>query len=169
MITLFSSDGCFLPSLPSSLLCYYAKFLTQVPHILSTSFGLWLVLKGRIMVKNLPATAGDAVSIPRFRRYPGVGNGYSLQYSCLRNPWTDEPGGLQSTESPRVRNDWAHTHVHGTNTILFKARILEWVAISFSTGIFPTQGSTWVSCIAGRSFTVWATGEAQYHASYLIK
>ena len=25
-------------------------------------------------------------------------------------PWTEEPGGLQSMGSQRVRHDWAHTH-----------------------------------------------------------
>ena len=31
-----------------------------------------------------------------------------------RNPWTEEPGGLQSTGSQRVRHNWAriHTHTH---------------------------------------------------------
>ena len=29
-------------------------------------------------------------------RYPGEGNGYPLQHSCLGIPWTVEPGGLQS-------------------------------------------------------------------------
>ena len=43
---------------------------------------------------------------------------------------------------------------------ILQARILEWVAISFSRGIFPTQGLHWVSCTAGRFFTVWATREA---------
>ena len=45
-------------------------------------------LKGGTMVKDLPATAGDAraaVSTPRLRRSPGGGNGYPLQYSCLKN------------------------------------------------------------------------------------
>ena len=27
-------------------------------------------------------------------------------------------------------------------------------------GIFPTQGLSWVSCIAGKFFTIWATQEA---------
>ena len=48
--------------------------------------------------KNLPASAGDirdAGLIPGSRRFPGEGNGYLLQYSCLENPmWTEEPGGL---------------------------------------------------------------------------
>ena len=29
-------------------------------------------------------------------RSPGEGNGNSLQYSCLENPWMEEPGGKQS-------------------------------------------------------------------------
>ena len=45
------------------------------------------------MVKNPPANAGDARdsgSIPGSRRSPGVGNGNSLQYSCLGNPMDRE-------------------------------------------------------------------------------
>ena len=37
----------------------------------------------------------------------GEGNGTPLQYSCLENPWMEEPGGLQSMGSLRVRHDWA--------------------------------------------------------------
>ena len=41
------------------------------------------------MVKNLPATAGnarDAGLIPGSGRSPGGGHGNLLQYSCLENP-----------------------------------------------------------------------------------
>ena len=38
------------------------------------------------VVKNLPANAGDAGSIPGSGRSPGAGNGNILQYSCLGNP-----------------------------------------------------------------------------------
>ena len=38
------------------------------------------------MVKNLPADAGDAGSIPGSGRSHGEGNGNPLQYSCLENP-----------------------------------------------------------------------------------
>ena len=38
------------------------------------------------MVKNLPAVAGDLVSIPGSGRSPGEGNGNPLQYPCLENP-----------------------------------------------------------------------------------
>ena len=40
------------------------------------------------MVKNLPANAGDAGSIPGLKRSPGEGEGrYNpRQYPCLENP-----------------------------------------------------------------------------------
>ena len=40
-------------------------------------------------------------------RIPGEDNGTPLQYSCLENPWMEEPGRLQSMGSLRVRCDWA--------------------------------------------------------------
>ena len=38
------------------------------------------------MVKNLPANAGDAGSIPGSEKSHGGGRGNPLQYSCLENP-----------------------------------------------------------------------------------
>ena len=38
------------------------------------------------LVKNPPANAGDARSIPVLGRSPGEGNGNPLQYSSLENP-----------------------------------------------------------------------------------
>jgi len=46
--------------------------------------------------------------------------------------------------------------VHG----IFQARILVWVAISFSRGSSGPRDWTQVSCIAGRVFIIWATREA---------
>ena len=43
--------------------------------------------------------------------------------------------------------------VHG----ILQARILEWVAISYSRGSSQPRYQTWVSCITGRFFTIWAT------------
>ena len=56
-------------------------------------------------VKNPAANAGDLGSIPGMGRSPGEGNGNSLQYSCWKIPWTEEPGGLQSMGSQRVRHN----------------------------------------------------------------
>jgi len=44
----------------------------------------------------------DLGLIPGSGRSPGEGNGNPLQYSCLENPWTEEPSGLQSMRSHRV-------------------------------------------------------------------
>ena len=41
---------------------------------------------GSSMVKNPPANAGDAGSIPGLGRSPGGGNDNPLQYYCLENP-----------------------------------------------------------------------------------
>ena len=56
--------------------------------------------------------------------------------------------------------------VHG----IFQARILEWVAISFSRGTSRPRDWTWVSHIVGRCFTVWAIREALQciYIEYLI-
>ena len=45
--------------------------------------------------------------------------------------------------------------IHG----ILQARILEWVAISFSKGSPWPRDQTWVSCTAGRVFAFWATRE----------
>ena len=52
--------------------------------------------------------------------------------------------------------------VHG----ILQARILEWVAVLFSRGSSQPRDWIWVSCTAGRLFTVWATREA--HSKQLL-
>ena len=42
---------------------------------------------------------------------PGGGNGSPFQYSCLENPWTEEPGGLQPMGSQRARHGLATEHM----------------------------------------------------------
>ena len=46
--------------------------------------------------------------------------------------------------------------VHG----ILQARILEWVAVPSSRESFRPRDWTWVSSIAGKFFTIWATREA---------
>ena len=59
---------------------------------------------------------------------------------------------------------------------ILQARIPEWVAISFSRGSSWPWDWTWVSCIAGRFFTIWTTREARINdlpqftmINYLLK
>ena len=44
--------------------------------------------------KESSCNARDPGSIPESGKSPGEGNSYPLQYCCLGNPWTEEPGGL---------------------------------------------------------------------------
>ena len=62
------------------------------------------------------------------------------------------------SDSLRPRGLWPiGSSIHG----ILQARILEWVAISFSRGSPRPRDQTQVSRIAGRCFKLWATREAQ--------
>ena len=65
------------------------------------------LIKGGTVIKNLPATAGDAGVtdlIPRLGRSPGGGHGKPLKYYCLENSSLNglEPGGY----SPLGPKSW---------------------------------------------------------------
>ena len=74
-------------------------------------------------------------SIPGSGRSPGGGHGHPLQYSCWRIPCTEEPGGLKSMGSQRVRQDWE------TNTTQQSSfQLQSWTSsnlTSFKAPIFP--------------------------------
>ena len=70
---------------------------------------------------------------------------YAWVFSCVQlivTPWTvcSSPG----------------SSVHG----VLQTRILEWVTIPFSRTSSQPRDWTWISCTAGRFFTVWATRDA---------
>ena len=70
---------------------------------------------GAAMVQNPLASAGDARDvglIPGLGRSPGEGNGNHSSILAWKIPWTEEPGGLQSTGSQRVGHDWATECAH---------------------------------------------------------
>ena len=53
------------------------------------------------------------------------------------------------------------TVTHQAHLWILQARILEWVAVSFSMGFSQLRDQNWFSCTASRFFTVWATGKFQ--------
>ena len=61
-----------------------------------------LFVPGGSNSKESACSAGDQGSITGSGRSPGEVNGYPLQYSCLENSWTQEPGRLQSMGLQRV-------------------------------------------------------------------
>ena len=73
-----------------------------------TRISLFLLqVRVMLMVRNLPANAGDvrdAGSIPGLRRSLGGGHGNPLQCSCLENPM--DRGAWQALV-PRITKSWA--------------------------------------------------------------
>ena len=55
--------------------------------------------------KESACNAGEPGSIPGSERSSGEGNGNPLQYSCLENLWTEEPGRPQSMGLQRIGYD----------------------------------------------------------------
>ena len=55
--------------------------------------------------KESAYNAGDRSSLPGAGGSPGEGNGKHSRILAWATPWTEEPGGLQSMGSQRVRHD----------------------------------------------------------------
>ena len=74
------------------------------------------------LVKNPPANAGDLGSLPGLGRSAGEGNGYPVQYSDWRIPWTEElagysPWGHKEADMTKPLSlsfslSLSHTHTH---------------------------------------------------------
>ena len=59
-----------------------------------------------------------------------------------------------------ILRDTMDCHLPGSSGHgIFQARILEWIAISFSRGSSSPRDQTQVSYITGWAFTIWATGK----------
>ena len=87
------------------------------------------------MVKNLPGNAGNirnTDSVSGLGRSPGGGHGNPLQYACLENPWTEEPGGLQwGHKELDMTEVTEHAHTYFNKVMLpfgiFKINLLRYI------------------------------------------
>ena len=96
--------------------------------------------------KESACSAGDPGSIPGLGRSPEEGNGYSLQYTCLKNSIDRGAGGaLQSMGSQRVGQDWA------TNTFNFQGPVQRSAWRGDLGGLHTPMG---VSCAGGMHNTL---------------
>ena len=115
-----------------------------------------------LVVKNPPANAGDKrhVSlIPGSGRSPGGGHGNSLQYYCLENPWTEEPGRLQSVGSQKVRHDLKRLNTH----------IL--ISTVYHHSHHPIWPAFWTASIIQKSLVFFMCHQIQVHFAlcYILK
>ena len=72
-----------------------------------------MAFPGGTVVKNPPANAGDAREaglIPSLEDPLGEEMATHSGILAWEIPWTEEPGGLQSGGSQRVRHDWVTEH-----------------------------------------------------------
>ena len=126
--------------LPQSLVETKESDTTERLHFTSLQTTVWASLVAQ-MVKNLPAMQETRVQFLSQERSPGEGNGNPLQYSCLENPWTEEPGGLQSLELQRVRQNWA-TNTFTSNYSLAAALGFDRKIILHGEGVSHPHTST---------------------------
>ena len=116
-LTPISSPSTFPPA--PELLWVSQVCLCWTSHITAIFYGVSIQKYiqcgslGGIVVKNLPANAGDARDtglIPGSGRFPGVGNITSLQYPCLENSmsrgawWATVHGTTKSQTQPGTHN-----------------------------------------------------------------
>ena len=84
----------------------------------------------------------------------------------LKDTWPNKSEIVSCSACPTLCNLMDYSlpgfSVHG----IFQARVLEWVAISFSRWSSRPRNQTQVSCTARRCFTLWATREALLVAQF---
>ena len=88
----------------------------------------------------------------------GLSPPWSKSQSCTNDTWKWSRSVVSDSLRPCGCSP-PGSSVHG----ILQERILEWVAISFYRGSFWPRDQTWVSCIAGRCFTLWATRDSHNH------
>ena len=117
--------GCLLFLCIIWLLCLRLSVLCWIRVVWVGNFTLFLILEEKLWIfsiilavgfsggsdgKESTCNSGDLGSIPGLGRSPGGGHGNALQYSCLKNPQTEQPGELQSMGLQKVRLNWVSKH-----------------------------------------------------------
>ena len=85
------------------------------------------------MVKNLPASAGDARDVGSIPDQEDPLKEEMATHSTIlawNSPWTEEPVGLLSTEWHRVEHAWRDS-THAINIIIMNETILIWIKLVF--------------------------------------
>ena len=116
--------------------------------------------------------------IPWLGRSPGEGNGNPLQYSCFGNPWTKEPGRLQSVGVIEESDMVWQLNNNNKDTVFSRAKSRETLSIINDLGSVNssfsamTQTKGWCNVGLGPSvLSCWQERgkvESQRHFCYLL-
>ena len=98
----FLSLWAFILVLVSLLLSTYSVLAPLMHHLIESTLNTHGCFPGSLVVKNLPANAGDMDLIPALGRSPGEENGNPLLYLCLENPL--DRGAWQATVYGVIKN-----------------------------------------------------------------
>ena len=105
----------------------------------------WIHQKIVWMLSNLHKTTSEC-----WRRTPGTQKG---------SPFSSKGGESEVVQSCPTLCDPMDCNLSGFSVHgIFQARVLEWIAISFSSGSSRPRDRTQVSRIVDRRFTVWVKG-----------
>ena len=108
---------------------------------------------------SIRAFSNESVSHIRWPKYIHRGNANSF-YTKIKPTTADERKKVLVCQlCPTLCNPVDCSPSGSSINGISQARILEWVAISFSGGSSQPRDPTWVSCIAGGFFTIWVTRE----------
>ena len=163
-------DPSIIPVYGSWFLFYTPCFLfvcIRVPDLLSKSNEV--LLRGRIkLVLRKLVYHGAYVLFPWGSQTSWDSHNHNgLIHPSLREDhreaegWAKERSESEVVQSCLTLCDPMDCSLPGSSVYgIFQARILEWVAISFSISSRPRDW-TQVSCIVGRHFTIWATREVR--------
>ena len=146
---------------------------TQVSHTAGRRFNLWATREALYMHAAAAAAAAESLQscptlcdpidgsppgspIPGYSPGKNTGVGCHFLLQCMKVKSESEVAQSYPTLRDPMDCSLPGSSVHG----IFQARVLEWVAISFTKGSSWPGDETQVFCIVGRRFTLWATREA---------
>ena len=111
-------DFTFCYSFSTSINNYYkwylfhSKFFLLVCFLIKEASSLLMGFPGSSLIMSLSASEEDTRNVDLIlwsRRFPGVGNGSPLQYSCLEVPWIEESSPLSMLQSMGLQRVWNYT------------------------------------------------------------
>ena len=140
---------------PSKLLCccwFWPHLLCSLQDLSSSRTRYWTCARKWKHPVLITGPSGNSQQVTNFNAYPPKGPQERWDNTCVKVKVSEsEVAQSCPTLCDPVGCSLPGSSVHG----IPQARILEWVAISFSRGSSRPRNRTQASCIVGRRFNLW--------------